>query len=318
MGAKPGAPSVSTQGSPGVADAGLIGATHRYMDDGLFNVTGSVTDDDGGTGSGSAALAVTNVAPTAVIDKTDTILVNGVPTLITHAGATVPFLGTSTDPGSDDLTLSWNWDDGAPAPDLTRTSLHAPPSPDPDPSPDGSARNVTDAQNHVFADACYYDVRFASADDDNGSASDDVSVIVAGNFTDSRSHGYFKNELRKLRDHTDAQVKCLLKITGFMSRVFHEVRDASSPALATAVFDKSGSSLATDIFDLQLLAAWMNFADGRVALTDLVDTNWNGVPDTRFSDLVAQAEAVRLNPLATRSQLLTQKDRLDSFNNSGI
>ena len=311
-------PAVTTQGSPGVADAGSIAGTHRYMDDGLFSVTGSVTDDDGGTGSGSAALVVTNVAPTAAIDETGTILVNGVPTLIVHAGATVPFLGTSTDPGSDDLTLTWDWDDGAPAPDVTSTSLHAPPNPDPDPSPDGSARNVTDARNHAFADACYYDVRFASADDDNGSAADDLSVIVAGNFTDSRSHGYFKNELRKLRDHTGAQVQCLLKITGFMSRVFHEVRDASTPALATAVFDKSGSSLATDIFDLQLLAAWMNFADGRVALTDLVDTNWNGVPDTRFSDLVAQAEAVRLNPFATRSQLLAQKDRLDSFNNSGI
>jgi hypothetical protein len=161
-------------------------------------------------------------------------------------------------------------------------------------------------------------VTFTSADDDGGVGSDDIAVIVVGNFPDTRSHGYFKNEIRKLRDHTAAGIQCLLDITGFMSRVFHEVRDASTPALAASVFDKSGSSAATDIFDLQLLAAWMNFADGRVALTDLVDTNFDGVPDTLFSDLVAQAEAVRLNPASSRSAVLAQATRLDSFNNSRI
>jgi hypothetical protein len=132
------------------------------------------------------------------------------------------------------------------------------------------------------------------------------------------THGYFKNEIRKLRDHTAEGLQCLLDITGFMSQVFHEVRDASTPRAATAVFNKSGSSSATDIFDVQLLAAWMNFADGRVALTDLVDTNFNGVPDTTFSNLMAEAEAVRLNPAATRAQILAQKARLESLNVSGI
>jgi len=103
-----------------------------------------------------------------------------------------------------------------------------------------------------------------------------------------------------------------------MSQVFNEVRDASTPAAATAVFNRAGSSVATDIFDVQLLAAWMNFADGRVALTDLVDTNRDGVPDTVFSTLMAEAEAVRLNPASTRAEILAQATRLDSFVNSGI
>ena len=245
-------------------------------------------------------------------------LANGVPTFIVNAGTPVPFSGRSTDPGSDDLTLTWDWDDGAPSPDVTVVSLHAPPATDPDPSPDGTARDVTNTQTHTFGDACFYDVVFASADDDGGAASDDIAVVVVGNFTDTRSHGYFKNELGKLKDHTAAGAQCLLDITGFMSQVFHEVRNASTPALAIAVFDKSGSSRATDIFDVQLLAAWMNFADGRVALTDLVDTNFDHVPDTTFAALVAQAEAVRLNPASTRAQILAQKDRLESFNLSGI
>ncbi len=311
-------PTVVTQGSAGVSDAGTIAGTHQYLDDGGFTVTGSVTDDDGGTGTGPVALTVTNVAPTAAIDDTGTMLVNGIPTVIVHAGDPVGFVGQSTDPGSDDLTLTWNWDDGAPAPDVTSVLLHNPPNPDPDPSPDGTARNVTDTRIHTFGDACAYDVRFAAADDDGGSASDDQWVIVVGNFVDSRSHGYFKKELRKPQDHTLAQLRCMLKITGFMSAVFNEQRDVSTIARATDVLDKSGSSVATEILEVQLLAAWLNFADGRVALNDLVDTNWDGIPDTRFSDLVAQAELVRLSPASTRAQLLAQKDRLDSFNNSGV
>jgi len=311
-------PSVTTQGSPGVPDSGTIGGSHTYMDDGAFTITGTVNDDDAGSGSASTGVTVNNVDPTAAIDETGTILVNGVPTIIVNAGTPVPFSGRSTDPGSDDLTLTWDWDDGPPSPDVTVVSLHAPPATDPDPSPDGTARDVTDTQTHTFGDACFYEVVFASADDDGGAASDTIAVVVVGNFTDTRSHGYFVNELRKLKDHTAAGAQCLLDITGFMSQVFNEVRDASTPALAIAVFDKSGSSRATDIFDVQLLAAWMNFADGRVALTDLVDTNFDHVPDTTFAALVAQAEAVRLNPASTRAQILAEKDRLESFNLSGI
>jgi hypothetical protein len=277
-----------------------------------------VTDDDGGSSSANAGVTVNNVSPTATIDDTGAVSINGVPTVISTAGTPVNFSGNTIDPGSDDLTLTWDWDDGTPAPDVTVLSLHAPPNPDVDPSPDGSGRNVNDAQTHTFGQACFYDVVFASADDDAGSGSAQQAVVVVGNFTATRTHGYFRSELRRPRDHTTAGVQCLLDITVFMSNVFNEVRNVSTPALAAAVFDKSGSSLARDILDVQLLAAWMNFADGRVALGDLVDTNSDGVGDTLFGDLVAQAEAVRLNPAATRAQLLTQKDRLLSFNTSGI
>lgn len=310
--------SVTTPGSPGVPDSGTISGSHAYMDDGAFMITGTVTDDDGSSGSASAGVTVNNVAPTAAIDDSGTILINGVPTIVTNAGTPVPFSGRSTDPGSDDLTLIWDWDDGPPSPDVTTVSLHAPPTADADPSPDGAARDVTDPQTHTFGEACFYDVTFASADDDGGAASDDIAVVIVGNFTDTRTHGYFKTELGKLKDHTTAGAQCLLDITGFMSTVFNEVRDASTPAKARAVFDRSNSSLAKDIFDVQLLAAWMNFADGRVALTDLVDTNFDNVPDTMFATLVAQAEAVRLNPASTKTQILAQKVRLESFNRSGI
>lgn len=310
--------TVVTEGGLAVPDTGTIGGTHTYMDDGVFMVAGTVTDDDAGGGSSAIAVGVRNVAPTAVIDETGTTLVNGVPTLFASAGSPVPFGARSTDPGSDDLTLTWDWDDGAPAPDVTVFSPHLPPSPDPDPSPDGVARDVTNAQIHTFANACFYNVVFASADDDGGSLADDIAVVILGRFTQTKSHGYWKNEVTSLRNHTAAGVQCLLDIVGFMSNVFDEQRDASTPAKAVQVFTTASTSAATDIFDTQLLAAWMNFADGRVALTDLVDTNFDGVPDTVFGVLIAEAEAVRLNPASTRAQILGQKTRLDSFNNSQI
>ncbi len=305
---------VTTQGSAGTPDSGSISGSHVYMDDGSFTVTGSVTDDDTGSGSASTAVTVNNVPPTAVIDESGTVLVNGVPTVLANAGAPVDFSGRSSDPGSDDLTLTWDWDDGLPAPDVTVVSKHAPPTDDPDPSPDGSARDVTDDQTHTFGDACFYEVLFGSADDDSGSATDDIAVIVVGNFVRTRSAGYFKSEIRSPRDHTPAQIQCMLDIAGFMSTVFDEERDASTPAAALVVLSSRASSSATDLLDLQLLAAWLNFADGRVALTDMVDTDRNGIPDTLFSDLMTQAEAVRLNPASPRSAILAQKDRLESVN----
>ena len=53
-------------------------------------------------------------APTATIDLSGAVSVNGTPTIIAHAGQSVAFSGRSTDPGSDDLTLAWTWGDGTP------------------------------------------------------------------------------------------------------------------------------------------------------------------------------------------------------------
>lgn len=312
-------PNVLTQGSAGTADSGTISGTHTYQDDGSFTVTGTVDDDDNGSDSANVTVVVNNVDPTAVIANTGTVLVNGVPTIITSAGSPVNFSGNSADPGSDDLTLTWDWDDGGAVPDESTLYLHdANVDPDPDPSPDGVARNVTEPQAHTFGDACFYDVTFGSADDDGGAAADDIAVVVVGNFVQTRSHGYFKSELKSPRDHTTAALQCLLDITGFMSQVFNEVRDASTPQLAFDVLHKAGTSDAREILDVQLLAAWLNFADGRVALTDLVDTVGPKAVDTTFGALMQEAESVHLNPASSRAALLAQAKRLERVNVANV
>jgi hypothetical protein len=308
-------PAITVSGPP--ADQGTISGSHTYGDDGLFTVTGRVVDDDLGSDQASANVTVRNVAPTAVIDESGATVINGVPTFIISAGQPITFSGNTKDPGSDDLTATWNWDDGPPAPDESTTYLVNPPATDPDPSPSVQPRDVNDSKTHTFGDACFYDIVFASADDDGGSGSDTAAVVVVGNFVDTRSSGFFSNEFAKQR-RPAAELQCLLDIAAHMSTVFNELRNASTSAAAQAVLKTSGSSSMRELLDAQLLAAWLNFADGRIGLADLVDTNFNNVVDTPFGVAIATAEAVRANPASTRAQLERQKNILEGINVSGM
>ena len=68
------------------------------------------------------------------------------------------------------------------------------------------------------------------------------------------------------------------------------------------------------LLDVQLLAAWLNFANGAIGWDELVDTTGDGLGDTTFAAAIAAAEAVRLDPTATNAQLEAQKDILERIN----
>jgi PKD domain len=291
-------------------------SSHTYGDNGVFVAKVCATDDDTTT-CGMVDLSILNVPPTAVIDTTGTVDVNGIPTYIVHTGDLVPFSARSTDPGSDDLTLSWDWDDGPPAPDRTRVDLVNPPNPDPFPSPSVQPRDVTDTVSHAFPQACVYDVTFRAVDDDQGSHADSVHVIVAGTASATRSAGYWKQQYNSPGKSSLGvpTLTCDLQIVGFMSRVFDEVRLASTFAEASDVLDSSGSKPdALRTLDRQLLAAWLNFADGSLDLSTMVDTDGDHHPDTTFAQAVFAAETVRLDPNATKSQIVEQADILERIN----
>jgi hypothetical protein len=140
-------------GGPGVPLRGSVTGTYRYgdNDDGTgFTIMVTVTDSDGGSGSDSFLLTVHNVDPTAAIDPSGTVLLNGIPTVVAVAGDDIAFEGAATDPGSDDLTLAWDWGDGTMD---SRLSLVAPPLPDPLPSPTVQPRLELDQVSHAFVEA---------------------------------------------------------------------------------------------------------------------------------------------------------------------
>ena len=294
--------------------AGTVTATCIYGDASYptFGVNVSVVDKDGGEGNASFDLTVANVDPTATIDTTGATPINGVPTFIGQIGVPMTFDGNATDPGSDDTEMTWDWDDGA-----TTTTMYLlnPPLPDPRPSPDVDPRNIDDTQTHTWFDACYYLITLTARDDDDGEGNDTANVVITGDSGRARSLGYWQTEYRGARSaFDDATRLCYLAIAGHMSTVFHAAVDASTIPKAANVLFPRGRSTMSDLLDAQLLAAWLNFANGAYGWADLVDTTGDKLPDTPFSVAIADAEAVRLDPLATSQQLEAQKGILESIN----
>ena len=102
---------------------------HVYGDDGTFTIKVCAADDDVSVLCQQTSVTIDNVDPTATIDGADATDINGTSVILAHANEPVDFAGRSLDPGSDDLTLEWNWDDGPPAIDESTTYLVDPPEP---------------------------------------------------------------------------------------------------------------------------------------------------------------------------------------------
>ncbi|GAA0934628.1 hypothetical protein GCM10009560_42040 [Nonomuraea longicatena] len=272
--------------------------THVYGDDGAFTATLTVTDASGFTGKDTAIVTVSNTPPTAAID--------GGQTRVARLGAPVEWSARVTDPGSDDLTLTWTWGDGQ---ETSTESLVHPPARDPDPSPDVAPRDVRDVRSHTWTRPCAYGVRLQAGDDDGGQASDTATLIVTGDAVRPRLLAYWA-----LRFAPGAPTpSCHLLTAQRMSRVFSEVVDVSTRARAYAVLTPAGPDPRRQL-DAQALTAWLNFADGSPSLDQLVDTDVDRVPDTRFATVMDRAEAVRLDPGATTSEVLAQVAVLNSVN----
>lgn len=296
-------------------DAALIFSASRvYGDNGTFTAQVCGSDDDTTTCS-AIALQVNNVDPTAEIDITSTVLINGIPTFLAHAGESVQFKGHSTDPGSDDLTLSWDWDDGLPSPDAATTYLVNPPNLDPFPSPSVQPRDIYDMQTHAFAQACLYEIGFSAVDDDGGSNSDTAIVLIAGNSRRARSTGDWQHQFGR-QGHTDfdeATLECYLEIINYASTVFSEKRDATTiPEAHNVLFLRQNGGSEIEQLDRELLTAWLNFADGAFERHQMFDPDHDGVSST-FAEIIATAEAVRLSPTSTERELRDQKNILQQL-----
>lgn len=301
--------------------------TRVYGDDGAFPVTVSVVDDDTGRASvGPVTVIVANVDPTAEIDETGTVATAGGPTFIVRALELLTLGVDADDPGSDDLTLTWDWDT-RPAPEEIDAatyqviSLVAPPDLDPDPSPEVAPRQLREEATHAYGQACLYRPSVTVADDDDGTAVDDVAVVVTGLADQVRSPGYWSAQYepgqRNRNDLDDLTLDCYLEVVGHLSEVFGTggFPDLADHESARDVLDVEGTGDAGELLDRQILAAWLNLANGSLRWDQRVDTDGDRVGDAVFSELMAGAEALRIGG-APRDELLAAKDRLDRVNNS--
>ena len=237
--------------------------------------------------------------------RSGTLLINGVPVFLAEVGDPLSFTGTSTDPGRDDLTLSWDWNDGAPAPDISTTH----------PVPHA----VTETQTNTFTQACLFLVGFKSVDDDLAVGEDHVVVIITERDNPARLAGYWQHQLKgNGRTAIDAAtLDCYLTICSFMSTVFGEVREASTVGAAHDVlFLAQNQGSALEQLDRELLVAWLNLANGAFDFMEVFDLGQHGT--MTFVDVVAAAEGVRLNPGATDEELKQQKQILHHVNTENV
>jgi hypothetical protein len=287
-------------------------STHLFGDNGAFSASICFADDDTNSCT-PLTLTINNITPTVEISRSETVLVNGVATFLLRAHEDLHFYARTQDPGSDDLALSWDWDDSGRSPDRTTISLVNPPNPDPLPSPSFQPRDVIDRMGHDIDDPCVYTVTFQAADDDGGVGEDQAPIVVQGKATRTLSYSTWRRQYRDVEraDFSDERLACYLTIAGYMSRVFHELRDVSTAAGAYGVLTLPSHATARDQFDRQLLAVWLNFANGSIAYDELVDTDGRHGGDTPFAEVIATAESVRLDPLSSDAQIKAQKKILD-------
>ena len=279
---------------------------------GQFDLSAITPDLSIGTHNGTpsmmtAAFAIQNVAPTAVIDRAGTFMVNGIPTFIASAGDVLTFTGQADDPGYDDLTLTWDYDDGDPSPDVS-THYTLP-------------YHVTETQTCTLGDACVYTVTFEAVDDDGAVGMDQVPVVITATGNRARLEGYWQHQLSRQgrMDFDMTAIQCALDIVSHMSAVFNEERDASTPDAAYDVMhlqQNQGSRL--EQLDRELLAVWLNFAIGACPYLGMVDTDGDGFGDAAFVDVLTAAEAVRMDPGSTDTELEIQVEILHQINNGGM
>lgn len=194
--------------TPKVSDT--LTPTHTYGDNGVFIVTLTVTDDDGATTTDTLTVTVNNVLPTITSEITMTPPYIENPEYILPIVHTLEFSITATDPGSDDLTYTWNWDDGTTD---ECTYYNDGTNPDGYPSPNINPITQTDTITHIYSESGSYYVTVTITDDDTGTAtsltyevtvlSPDVAVDNINNEIQELSEGVFKGKADKRKASFD-------------------------------------------------------------------------------------------------------------------
>ena len=140
-----------------------------YGDNGTFTASLTATNSNGYQRTVTQGVSIANIPPSATIAADRTTV---------DEGSAITFTGTASDAGSDDLTFTWDWGDGTAA--AVSTYRNNGTSADPLPSPLGTYPfSATDTVKHTYGDNGTYTVTLTVRDDDGGTTTKTVSVVVS-------------------------------------------------------------------------------------------------------------------------------------------
>jgi PKD repeat protein len=139
---------------------------HIYGDNGVFDVILTVTDDDGASDTDTIIVTVNNVAP----------ILGSLGYYWCDENTVRDLWCPVTDPGSDDLTITWDFGDGT----STQTTIYYNNgmSPDPYPSPEVNPMDIIDIVYHIYGDNGEFTVGVTVEDDDGGITTGTMTVTV--------------------------------------------------------------------------------------------------------------------------------------------
>jgi M6 family metalloprotease-like protein len=148
----------------GSTTSGTLTPAHAYGDNGVYTVTLTVTDDDGGVGIDQLQVTAANVPPTVVYGP----VAQPNPYFVLPVVHTLSFSASFVDKGwLDTHTSTWDFDENGPVPGIvTEENIE----------PDATG---TSTAEHIFQTAGDYSVSVIVVDDDGGSGSDGDGVHVA-------------------------------------------------------------------------------------------------------------------------------------------
>ncbi len=206
--------------------SGTVSGSHAYADNSVYTVTLTVTDDDGGVDTDTLTVTVNNVAPIADIESVEQMLLFDLEDLTVIMLDPVYFEGTAHDPGSDDLTFTWDFGDGTAV--VTTSYLNDPPS---------FPVDILDSLEHVYSNLGEYTVTLTVEDDDGGIGVDTLILTVWGP-QDLKADAILDLDLSKVGSkHIDRSIDHIIK---FIKRSLREKywKDAThlDPKHGTSVF----------------------------------------------------------------------------------
>ena len=272
------------------------GIEHVYGDNGTYDVTVTVTDDDGGSGSDTVPVTVGNVSPVLTLDPGDPVSFPGGDFQVVQPGESLPTSADGSDVGSDDLSFTWTTGE-------ENTYYNDGIGPDASPSPFGTFPfYASDEIEAYYLEPGVELLAVTLTDDDGGTDETGGNVLVTGDAASTEGPGWWKHQYSSDGSQSldAATAEAYRQIVNAVSVVFSEDVSAASLSEVHEILSPSGNDPKGRAV-AQLMDAWLQFASGAVAWDATVPTNGGGTMP--FLDVMFHAEEVILDANSTKADL---------------